>query len=38
MSIQKEFGLLIKFIGLGGRSDDLWPFDAKQFAKALFAE
>jgi signal recognition particle GTPase len=27
-----------KFIGLGGQPDDLQPFDAKQFAQALFEE
>jgi fused signal recognition particle receptor len=33
---QKEGGLPIKFIGLGEQADDLQPFDAKQFAEALF--
>lgn len=36
--IQKELGLPIKFIGLGEQADDLQPFDAKQFAQALFEE
>ena len=27
-----------KFIGLGEQPDDLQPFDAKQFAQALFEE
>ena len=36
--IQKELGLPIKFIGLGEQPDDLQPFDAKQFAQALFEE
>jgi fused signal recognition particle receptor len=36
--IQKELGLPIKFVGLGEQADDLQPFDAKQFAEALFSE
>ena len=38
VAIQKELGLPIKFIGLGEHADDLQPFDAVQFAEALFAE
>jgi fused signal recognition particle receptor len=38
VAIQKELGLPIKFIGLGEQADDLQPFDAKQFADALFEE
>jgi fused signal recognition particle receptor len=38
VAIQKELSLPIKFIGLGERPDDLQPFDAKQFAQALFEE
>jgi fused signal recognition particle receptor len=38
VAIQKELGLPIKFIGVGEQPDDLQPFDAKQFAEALFAE
>ena len=38
VAIQKELGLPIKFVGLGEQADDLQPFDAKQFAEALFAE
>ncbi len=38
VAIQKELGLPIKFIGVGEQPDDLQPFDAKQFAAALFAE
>ena len=38
VAIQKELGLPIKFIGVGEQPDDLQPFDAKQFAKALFEE
>jgi fused signal recognition particle receptor len=36
VAIQKELGLPIKFIGLGEQADDLQPFDAKQYAAALF--
>lgn len=36
VAIQKELGLPIKFVGLGEQPDDLQPFDAKQFAGALF--
>ncbi|MDB6109906.1 MAG: Signal recognition particle receptor FtsY [Pedosphaera sp.] len=38
VAIQKELGLPIKFIGLGEQPDDLQPFDAKQYAEALFSE
>src|ERR1035438_8255890 len=38
VAIQQELGLPIKFIGLGEHADDLQPFDAKQFAGALFGE
>ncbi|HWD18771.1 MAG TPA: signal recognition particle-docking protein FtsY [Verrucomicrobiae bacterium] len=38
VAIQKELGLPIKFIGLGEKVEDLQPFDAKQFAQALFEE
>jgi fused signal recognition particle receptor len=38
VAIQKELGLPIKFISLGEQPDDLQPFDAKQFAQALFEE
>jgi len=37
VAIQKELGLPIKFVGLGEQADDLQPFDATQFAEALFA-
>jgi fused signal recognition particle receptor len=36
VAIQKELGLPIKFVGLGEEADDLQPFDAKQYAEALF--
>ena len=38
VAIQKELDLPIKFVGLGEQADDLQPFDAKQFAQALFEE
>ena len=38
VAIQQELGVPIKFIGLGEQPDDLQPFDAKQFAQALFEE
>jgi fused signal recognition particle receptor len=38
VAIQKELGLPIKFVGLGEQADDLQPFDAAPFAKALFGE
>jgi fused signal recognition particle receptor len=38
VAIQKELGLPIKFVGLGEQPDDLQPFDAGQFASAMFEE
>jgi fused signal recognition particle receptor len=38
VAIQRELGLPVKFIGVGEQADDLQPFDAKQFAEALFSE
>ncbi|HEU5396403.1 MAG TPA: signal recognition particle-docking protein FtsY [Verrucomicrobiae bacterium] len=38
VAIQKELGLPIKFVGLGEQADDLQPFDAKEFAAALFSD
>lgn len=38
VAIQKELGLPVKFIGLGEQADDLQPFDAAAFARALFEE
>lgn len=37
VAIQKELGIPIKFIGVGEQADDLQPFDARQFAEALFS-
>lgn len=38
VAIQKELNIPIKFVGLGEQADDLQPFDANQFAQALFAD
>lgn len=38
VSIQEELGIPIKFVGVGEQADDLQPFQAKEFAAALFAE
>jgi fused signal recognition particle receptor len=38
VGIQRELGLPVKFIGLGEQPDDLQPFDAREFARALFEE
>lgn len=37
LAIRSEFGLPIRFVGLGERSEDLAEFDADSFAEALFA-
>ncbi len=36
ISIRKELGIPVKFIGVGEQIDDMKPFDAKEFATALF--
>ncbi|MFM7815987.1 MAG: signal recognition particle-docking protein FtsY [Verrucomicrobiota bacterium] len=36
VAIQKELGIPVKFIGVGEQPDDLQPFNAKEFADALF--
>ena len=38
VAIHRELGLPIKFIGVGEQPDDLQPFDAQEFAAALFSE
>ncbi len=38
VAIHRELGLPIKFIGLGEKPDDLQPFNAREFAAALFSE
>jgi fused signal recognition particle receptor len=36
--IVRELGVPLKFIGVGESSDDLQPFDAKEFVEALLSE
>ena len=36
LSIKKELGIPVKFIGVGEQIDDMKHFDANEFAKALF--
>ena len=36
LSIKKELGIPVKFIGVGEQIDDMKPFDSKEFASALF--
>ena len=38
ISIKKALGIPVKFIGVGEQIDDMKPFDAKEFAGALFEE
>ncbi len=38
LSIQKQLGIPIKYIGVGEKVEDLQPFDPKQFVAALFGE
>jgi fused signal recognition particle receptor len=38
VSIQRELGLPIKFVGLGEQPDDLQPFSPSEYAGALFAQ
>jgi fused signal recognition particle receptor len=38
VAIRKELDLPIKFVGLGEQPDDLQPFDANEFAQALFPD
>ena len=38
ISVRKELGIPVKFIGVGEQMDDLQPFDKEQFVKALFEE
>ena len=37
-AIAKQFGLPIRFIGVGEKIDDLRPFEADEFVRALFEE
>ncbi len=36
ISIRRELGIPVKFIGVGEKIDDMKPFDSTEFAKALF--
>ncbi|HME59971.1 MAG TPA: signal recognition particle-docking protein FtsY, partial [Candidatus Binatia bacterium] len=36
ISIQEELGVPVKYIGVGEEVEDLQPFDAETFARALF--
>jgi fused signal recognition particle receptor len=36
VAIQRELGIPVKFIGVGEQPEDLQPFNAKEFADALF--
>ena len=38
ISIRKELGIPVKFIGVGEQIDDMKPFNSSEFAKALFEE
>ena len=36
LSVKKELGIPVKFIGVGEKIDDMKPFDADEFVNALF--
>lgn len=38
LSIRRELGLPVKFIGVGEKIDDMQPFDSAEFIDALFPE
>ena len=38
VAIQAEFGIPVKYIGVGEQIDDLQRFDSKEFVEALFTE
>lgn len=38
LSIRRELGIPVKFIGVGEKIDDMEPFDSTEFIDALFAE
>ncbi|MBP9624779.1 MAG: signal recognition particle-docking protein FtsY, partial [Veillonella sp.] len=38
ISIKEELGVPVRWIGVGEKMDDLRPFNAKDFANALFAK
>lgn len=37
LAVAMEYGLAVKWVGLGEKAEDLRPFDARAFAEALFA-
>ena len=38
VAIQQELNIPVKYVGVGEQADDLQPFQAKEFAEALFSE
>ncbi len=36
ISIKKELGITVKYIGVGEKADDMQPFDSEEFISALF--
>ena len=36
LAIKEGLGIPVKYIGVGEKIDDLQPFDAQDFARALF--
>ena len=36
VSIQEELGVPVRYVGVGEEVEDLQPFDASQFVRALF--
>ena len=38
ISVRRELGLPVRFIGVGEGMDDLQPFDPDAFVEAIFAE
>ena len=38
IAIREDLNVSVKYIGVGEQIDDLQPFDAQEFAKALFAK
>ena len=38
ISIRRELGIPVKFIGVGEKLDDMQEFDAEDFVSALFGE
>ena len=36
LSVKRALGIPVKFIGVGEQIDDMRPFDAEEYVKALF--